>query len=609
MSATPRVKIEVFDSGKMVHQTSFDEFPIVFGRDRDCHLRLEDYNFVSRVHGSISVDRNQIVVTDLGSRHGIQTQGERIDTLREADKINFNIRGLDFVVELQGEEEENSELTAIRVIRDPRETVSQIAHEGVKFSIAPQQNVKDVPINTLCLQGVITWEEDIYDVRNFNVGEPLNIGDNVTEPIYVPTATRQVSFGHFTEDGALIAVPMGTRVRAYRNKQPLSPGTISEEHPGANGARPYLVLRPLAEDVVSIDLNPALTLHFRYVKRPRLKITKTWIENREEIKRAVVSSIAIHALICAIAVIIAPRSKAPKIENVPPRIAKLLVEPPVQIMAPKPTPAPTPVPTAVPTPVPKPPVAEPEPEEIPKQKPKPKPPERKAEPKPKAEPQAASKMETPIAKAPPKSQPPPKPSEQEQLLSALSALPGAPATGLPKAGKPIQINANAAPAVGVKVGGLAAVKNVVSETQPVADTAFNVGGNDAKYSTKGQTGNAGKRGVGGAVMGIPKMSGDISRKQGLSNDQVMAVVNRRLGEIQQCYERALFEDGSLAGRVEYEWEINAGGSVISAKVASGQIAKADTLNNCVLALFNKMKFPAAKNGEPTVAKIGFPFGK
>ena len=119
-------------------------------------------------------------------------------------------------------------------------------------------------------------------------------------------------------------------------------------------------------------------------------------------------------------------------------------------------------------------------------------------------------------------------------------------------------------------------------------------------------GKAGKRKVGGIVPEAPKFTG---ADQGLTNDQVMKVVNAHLSEIQRCYERALFESPSLVGRIEYEWTINGKGAVTESSVKRSEMGNADFLNQCVLKVIQSMKFPQAKNKLPTVASIGFPFGR
>ncbi|MBK7962868.1 MAG: AgmX/PglI C-terminal domain-containing protein [Bdellovibrionales bacterium] len=119
---------------------------------------------------------------------------------------------------------------------------------------------------------------------------------------------------------------------------------------------------------------------------------------------------------------------------------------------------------------------------------------------------------------------------------------------------------------------------------------------------------AGKQGVAGAVVGRPTFSG-VKAEQGIDNDAVMKVVNSHLRDVHRCYERALFKDANIVGRVEYEWEISAQGVVSSVTVKRSEVSNGDFLNSCVVELFKKMKFPVAKNGQTTTASIGFPFGK
>jgi hypothetical protein len=97
--------------------------------------------------------------------------------------------------------------------------------------------------------------------------------------------------------------------------------------------------------------------------------------------------------------------------------------------------------------------------------------------------------------------------------------------------------------------------------------------------------------------------------QGLTDKQVMAEVNKKLGEIQQCYERSLLDNASLAGRVEFEWTISPVGRVTEAHVKKTEISGGDSLNDCVGKVIRAINFPTAKNGQQTVVSIGFPFGK
>ena len=112
----------------------------------------------------------------------------------------------------------------------------------------------------------------------------------------------------------------------------------------------------------------------------------------------------------------------------------------------------------------------------------------------------------------------------------------------------------------------------------------------------------------GAVIGSPRLM-QVDRTEGLSQKQVMTVVKKYVGKIQSCYERALLSAPGISGRVEYEWYILPSGKVRWAKVKKSAASQADVLNNCVVQVFRKMRFPKAKNGETTQASIGFPFGR
>ena len=133
-------------------------------------------------------------------------------------------------------------------------------------------------------------------------------------------------------------------------------------------------------------------------------------------------------------------------------------------------------------------------------------------------------------------------------------------------------------------------------------------GTGSGYGVQGIKGRAGSRGVGGTVVGAPSLM-KISRTEGLSRKQVMDIVKKHVGKISQCYERSLLSNPDLVGRVEYEWHITAKGRVTSAKVKRSEIRGGDVLNACVLKVFRRMKFPAARNGQTTTPSIGFPFGR
>lgn len=66
--------------------------PFVIGRLTDCDLRLSDRR-VSRRHARIRLDGMSWSIEDLGSRHGLTVNGERVDTRRlvVGDRIGFGV--------------------------------------------------------------------------------------------------------------------------------------------------------------------------------------------------------------------------------------------------------------------------------------------------------------------------------------------------------------------------------------------------------------------------------------------------------------------------------------------------------------------------------------
>jgi hypothetical protein len=147
-------------------------------------------------------------------------------------------------------------------------------------------------------------------------------------------------------------------------------------------------------------------------------------------------------------------------------------------------------------------------------------------------------------------------------------------------------------------------KSAQSVTGKVALNSVKTG-----FSKKNLGGQTGRREVKGAKIGAPKLSNSPNRTQGLSSKSVMKIVNKNLSKIQRCYERALFNDSNLSGRIEYEWEISPSGRVVSASVKRSEMSNDKNLNNCVLNIFKSMKFPRSTNGQSTVSSIGFPFGR
>jgi outer membrane biosynthesis protein TonB len=372
-------------------------------------------------------------------------------------------------------------------------------------------------------------------------------------------------------------------------------------------------------DFVTLDLGNSVALHLRYVENARFFIRRTWLENREEFVKAMSISLVLHAIASIVLVVTAPKTVAPHIENVPPRFAKLLVEPPPMPFAPpKPEPIPEPVPEPVPQPVveAKPVPRKPEPQRKPVKQVK------KTHEKPKPE----KIVQKPVPKQPVAPQPvpekvvPPKPSASEvaanELMDVFSKVPSPASSGGNKAIKiDRSVAANQGPAgqpglstLGVS-GALKAKGGKLQAGGGVAGGVSTAKAGQFGYSNTPAGSKAGKRGVAGGVVGTPRLDDFSVSTNGLSDKEIMSVVNKYLSQVNRCYERALLNDSNIAGRVQYEWDITPQGKVTSVRIKRSEISNGDSLNSCVMLLFKAMKFPAAKNKQPTTATIGFPFGK
>jgi outer membrane biosynthesis protein TonB len=690
MSNGKSLNIRVFQGNQKLHEGSFQNFPVVFGRGSQCHLCLANQDYLSRNHGAVSLEGNVIRVTDLNSKNGILFQGERKSDFTLTSGQSFQIGDLTFEISKTQTEPRQGKLAADKpptktnlpkaksnspeVIVASRSSVAETSIESVpehsgfyrlenskrKFELLPDAECATLPVREICLQGVITWGDDIHDVRNFELGDQILIGPNPTEPIYLPTLAAEINLGSFSEKGAQITVKNEMQWALFRDGAPvgrdeaLRLGELAVSKAG-------LDFKLSRNEVLSVELGHSLNLHLRFVPIPRPLVKKTLLENREEFKIAISVSIVIHLIFSFLSLFSAPKEEKSKVENVPDRFAKLLVEPPKQILAaePVPTPAPAPTPTPVPqvakleepvpTPVPLPkpsPKTKPKPEKKPEQKPKeklaekpivkevvkpapakvpdkvvdePVAPPQKPQPSQSSGPPAVSNQvaQKPAGPPPPTAQELAAAKEaaeaqkQEQaMMAALSGLSGPTTAAATGSGVKVAKTSQVGPSGGgVQVGSLVGkvnAKNAESLGLSAGPSNLNAAVGGSGYQGTG-SGKAGKKGVQGVVVGIPSFKGGESN--GLTQEEVMKVVNKYLSDVQTCYERALFDNADLKGRVEYEWEINGDGSVTNAQVKRSEMAKSEQLNDCVLALFKKMKFPKGKGGMSTLGNIGFPFGQ
>ena len=662
------VAVRVESNGQELITKTFDEFPIVFGRSGDCHLSFPQNNRLSKVHGMITYNQGRVRIEDADSTNGTYVRSQKTNgpvVLERGEK--FAAGGFDFLVTVTEIAAFDSEATQVaspnarpvvnkiavieptvevnfsEAVNRPQEIAAQvfdalgdytvISNRLMKVSrdlrLEDETDLRRVKPFDLTLQGVVTWGPDIFDVRQFKDKDIITVGGDPVDSVYVPFINKKIKLGLVHQNKGYLIIPKTIRWRLDREGYSFTPVESMDKKIAKDMGKNIKV--PLVlNDLCTLDLGEEVTLHFRYVKVPRPLIGRSWLENREEIKKAISLSLAIHCIVAFIAMFLAPKTKAPKIENVPQRFAKLLVEPPKMILVPPPEIIPEPIVEKKPEPAP-----------IPVVEKKPEPPKPIAKKKPTALPKKVVKVEKAVPVVPQKVTPTPvqkvatpakehttpqpvakalpQPSVEDSFANAFATA--APAANASKvASTNIQINKDPdrAGTAGGGVGkGLAGtLKSKVGEMNQGSGggsggglgTSVGAGVGQVGYAKAGGASQAGKRGIASVVVGTPKLK-ESDIPQGLSQNEVMNEVNKHLAEVRRCYERALFQDTNISGRVEYEWNINPKGVVTSAQVTRSGVSNGDFLNNCVIGVIKKMKFPNSKNGQPTVTNIGFPFGK
>jgi outer membrane biosynthesis protein TonB len=639
-----RLQVEVREKDRVVFSGEFEEFPILIGRAKHCHIALPNYGWVSSVHATITIEDDSFLISDMNSKLGLATQAgkpflnarfQRIGTF-QINGLNFSIRRLDGAVIPANDLKESAQEEVTEAMYVPPKPPKPAPPRDHLVSLADSLMLETQPRfqkfkpNQFSLQGVLVWGEDILDVRQFRAGDKIWVGGTVDSPVYLPGTRKPILLGRMNGPRGQLSLTRDINWRMRRNGVDFTPESAQSSQL-VKFARDRQVVDVNHGDFVTLDLGNSVSLHFRYVENARFFIRRTWLENREEFVKAMTISLALHAIACLALVLTAPKTVAPQIENVPPRFAKLLVEPPPMPFAPP-----------KPEPVPEPPKPEPVPPPVVEAKPEPKPEPRKPEPKhkpvkqvkktpvkpkpekvvhkvePKVAPKVVQKQPSVPQPAPEKAAPP-KPSASEvaanELMDVFSKVPGPTASGGNKAIKIDRSVSSAGPAGQPSlstVGVSGALKAKGGKLQ--GGGGLNGGVSTAKagqfgYSNTPGGSKAGKRGVAGGVVGSPKLDDFSASTNGLSDKEIMSVVNKYLSQVNRCYERALLNDSSLAGRVQYEWDITPEGKVTSVRIKRSEISNGDSLNSCVMLLFKAMKFPAAKNKQPTTATIGFPFGK
>lgn len=476
----------------------------------------------------------------------------------------------------------------------------------------PYQGLHRLPKNKRSIEVYVTWKGQVIDSYVCRKGETLYAGRE-SEHLYIPTVHGSIPLLDFRRSDANVILPTtkGHIVAGRGQTTPLTSVVTKEKN------RPCKWSLQV-DQALTIDIGNDILIHVRYAPTPRQLSKMPLYEFDLLMKQGIGLSTAAHLLLILLAVFL-PKEPPPKIKGIPPRVAKLLVQKPK------------------PKPKPKPKEKKKEPPKIAKKKTPPKKVAKKKPPKkkvvrkrPKRIPKKVvvrsnkkirkintknvAKVSSKVRSKGPVSKTPPKKVENLGALAALGAL-GAPTAN--PSNKPVALNINpnagGAPKNNSTSGLIGTLKSksgklAASGGMSSVKTKGKGFGTGTGYGVQGVKGSAGSRGVAGAVIGSPKLM-KVKRSEGLTQKQVMAVVKKKAGKIQQCYERALLTSPGIQGRVEYGWYIRPSGKVKWAKVRNSSVRNADSLNNCVIKVFMSMRFPKAKNGASTQPTIGFPFGR
>ena len=91
---------------------------------------------------------------------------------------------------------------------------------------------------------------------------------------------------------------------------------------------------------------------------------------------------------------------------------------------------------------------------------------------------------------------------------------------------------------------------------------------------------------------------------GLDRDEIMAVIQRHIGQVRFCYETGLQSSPRLKGRVSVKWVISGSGFVSLANVANSSL-KNKAVEGCLLQRLKSWKFPEPRGG--VSVRVTFPF--
>lgn len=462
------------------------------------------------------------------------------------------------------------------------------------------------------LEANLFWKGKLLESKQLRMFDTLVVGPDHHAGVAIPQFRKYREMAKLTTQGLKLNVPSSLECKLLSDGK--SWGAVTY-----NNAMNKSMARIEAGESIAIKIDEFTFLYLKLIPTTVDLAKPMRFGSDLKVWEIFLSSGFLHVLLLFLALLFAPAEvEIPKLENVPKRYAKLLVKKPVPV---KPKPKPK--------------------TEPPKPKLEPKKPEPKARPlkkklverKPKPKSIKKVLMKKPVKKinkyplklksktvAPSKKKRVAKDSSKVQNknmknMGALGALLKTPSASPSVDIASININKNAGgPSGPTKKSN--ALSKLSSKNGRLSNSGSNTRvstkgagvGDGSSYGVQGLKGSAGGQAQIGQV-GRPDV-GSFSKTEGLSTKEVMAVVNKHLGEIQACYEKALVSSSSLVGRVEFEWLISPTGKVGKVRVKKADLkGDGSKLTSCVMGVIRTMRFPKASNGESTSPSIGFPFGR
>ena len=629
--------IKVIHNGSHVAKETFQCSKIKIGRSTFCDICLNHFSYISRHHLTVFLKKESVVVVDENSKLGVSYLGEKISSVEieshgifEVSDIsiqvifhpaqvrhefnNNKIKSLEKTVtylmqmgaqakNFKEKEDHSSDASLIPYEQQKNSIIRQmfkgsyfLKNQFFKYFYNPQKNADFFSVSP-SLRASLVWRGQILNSHIFNDNEYISVtGYDDGKALFVPDINiPEAEIGYVTSGRAHICVTYGTMMCISKDQSEPS-FKIFEPNMGfkgeIEGAESNMFELSLSDHCL-IFLNENLGIAYEFVdtyeKIPCAVLRKEDHDFIISIRNVVASTLIIMAVLAIIGDSqIKSKDKASKKERI------------VEVIIPEKKNPPPPKP----------------PEPL-----KPKPIVQRVKPRPVKSPRKTFKRpkkvvlpRSPVrlrAKSKSKAVSSPKKVQRptNNALAAFAQFNSLNTLHLGKTTSNFKINSKKSQNQRMNGG-----KNLISSLNQISNSPSNskkssLNNISTDFSSKNLSRKTGKRGVKGAPVGPPKLLNSPNRTQGLKSSQVMAVVNKYLSEVQRCYERALFSQPQLAGRVEYEWTISPRGKVKSVSVRRSEMSGDQSLNRCVKKIFARMRFPSSTNGQTTISSIGFPFGK